>query len=236
MLSSWQLVRLSLWHRNSAFSFFRKRYRIFGSKTSRNSFHEAHHAAFNRNQRAALELNQKWRLAVADEFTNGTPGNEFCSTSSMAPGGDRIARYVHRNADVVGHASMISQVVERKTMPPWFAENTTPGHQSVWANDRSLSESDRSDLLACLASSRVEGDSSQSPLPPRFADDWTMGTPDLVIQLPAPVRIKATGTMPYWNSCLIASILMVMRSLARLNSTDSVKHSAVVDRHAVSRG
>ena len=100
-------------------------------------------------------------------------------------------------ADVVGHAPMISQVVERKTMPPWFAENTTPGHQSVWANDRSLSESDRTDLLAWLASSRVEGDSSQSPLARRFADDWTIGTPDLVVQLPEPVRIKATGTMPY---------------------------------------
>ena len=53
-------------------------------------------------------------------------------------------------ADVVGHAAMIRDVVERGTMPPWFAAKPEAGHASVWANDRSLSDADRNDLTAWL--------------------------------------------------------------------------------------
>ncbi len=100
-------------------------------------------------------------------------------------------------ADVVGHAPMLRQVVEQKTMPPWFAATPEGQHGSVWANDRSLSESDLSDLVAWLKSDRVKGNPQESPLPRTFPIDWSLGTPDYVVQIPRPIRIKATGTMPY---------------------------------------
>lgn len=100
-------------------------------------------------------------------------------------------------ADVVGHAPMIEQVVQAGTMPPWFAAPVAGQHASLWANDRSLSESDRSDLLTWLRSDRLEGDVADAPLARVFPEAWTMGTPDLIVQIPAPIQVKATGTMPY---------------------------------------
>lgn len=100
-------------------------------------------------------------------------------------------------ADLVGHAGMIRQVVDNRTMPPWFAGNSGDKHASLWANDRSLTESDRADLLAWLASDKPEGDPADAPQKRHFVDGWTIGTPDLVVQLPEPIKVKATGTMPY---------------------------------------
>lgn len=99
-------------------------------------------------------------------------------------------------ADVTGHAAMVRQVVERGVMPPWFAAKIE-GQHDLWANDRTLPDLDRSDLLTWLKSDRPEGDAADAPLPRVFADEWTIGTPDLVVQIPEPVNIKATGTMPY---------------------------------------
>lgn len=100
-------------------------------------------------------------------------------------------------ADLVGHAGMIRQVVDGRTMPPWFAGNSDDKHTSLWANDRSLTESDRADLLAWLAGDKPEGDPADAPQKRHFVDGWTIGTPDLVVQIPEPIKVKATGTMPY---------------------------------------
>ena len=100
-------------------------------------------------------------------------------------------------ADLVGHAGMIRQVVDGRTMPPWFAADSEDKHSSLWANDRSLTESDRADLLAWLGSDKLEGDPADAPQKRHFVEGWTIGTPDLVVQIPEPIKVKATGTMPY---------------------------------------
>lgn len=100
-------------------------------------------------------------------------------------------------ADVVAHAPMIRDVVGRGAMPPWFAAKTEGGHESIWANDRSLTDADRNDLTAWMKGNHSEGDLSDAPLPRKFADEWTLGRPDYILQIPKPIAIKATGTMPY---------------------------------------
>lgn len=89
---------------------------------------------------------------------------------------------------------MIRFVLERGTMPPWFAaEGSGP-----WKNDRSLPADDRRDLLAWLDET-AEGDPADAPLPTPRPDGWTIGEPDAVYELPHEVRVKAEGTMPYVN-------------------------------------
>ena len=100
-------------------------------------------------------------------------------------------------ADVVAHAPMIRDVVERGAMPPWFAAKPEGSHESIWAHDRSLSDADRNDLTSWLKGSHTEGNSSDAPVPRKFANEWTIGEPDYVVQIPKPIDIKATGTMPY---------------------------------------
>lgn len=101
--------------------------------------------------------------------------------------------------DVTAHAAMIRKVVDQGTMPPWFATAAPQGHRSPWANDRTVSVEDKSDLLAWLKSDRPLGNAADAPLPRDDADGWMIGKPDAVYQFAKPVAVKATGTMPYQN-------------------------------------
>ncbi|MCB1278377.1 redoxin family protein [Prosthecobacter sp.] len=98
---------------------------------------------------------------------------------------------------VTEHAGMIRKQVERGAMPPWFAAPLEGATHSPWANDRSLSERDRTDLLAWLASDRPKGDVADAPKPRQFQSEWSIGKPDAIIAAAKPISIKAEGTMPY---------------------------------------
>jgi len=105
-------------------------------------------------------------------------------------------------ADVVAHAAMVRQVVDRGTMPPWFAAPVPPDAETgrvhtPWANDRSLAEPDKRDLLRWLAGGRPEGDPAAAPAARPHPADWQIGTPDAVFEFAEPVAVKATGVMPY---------------------------------------
>lgn len=99
--------------------------------------------------------------------------------------------------DVAYESGTIRDVLERGIMPPWFAAAPEAGHESPWANDRSLPAQDRSDLLAWLHSGKPEGDPADAPLPRAFPKDWQIGVPDAVIEIPEEVAVQAEGQMPY---------------------------------------
>ena len=100
--------------------------------------------------------------------------------------------------DVNEHAGMVKKMVAGGLMPPWFAAAAPAGKHSPWLNDRALSENDRADLLAWLANGRPAGDEKDAPLPRAWpVGEWTIGTPDATFQIPQPIAVKATGTMPY---------------------------------------
>jgi hypothetical protein len=97
---------------------------------------------------------------------------------------------------------MIRSVVERQIMTPWFAapqadraeDNKATSH---WANERSLATSEKADLFAWIESGAPEGDPKDAPLPRSFPGGWLIGEPDVVFEFDRPVKVKATGTMPY---------------------------------------
>ncbi len=99
--------------------------------------------------------------------------------------------------DVIENAAMMRKQLDRGAMPPWFAAPPPVGVHSQWANDRSLSPRDKADLLAWLQSNRPAGDPKDAPLRRVFSGEWNIGTPDLVVQIPQPIAVKAEGTMPY---------------------------------------
>jgi thiol-disulfide isomerase/thioredoxin/mono/diheme cytochrome c family protein len=99
--------------------------------------------------------------------------------------------------DVTGHAAMIKKVITKGLMPPWFAAPQTGEHVITWANDRSLSEADRGALLTWLAGERAVGDPSDAPVPLTWPQEWAMGTPDAIVELPTPVAVQPTGRMKY---------------------------------------
>ncbi len=98
--------------------------------------------------------------------------------------------------DAAEHAGMIRKMVDRRLMPPWFAAPTAA--HSPWANDRTLAERDRTDLLAWIVAGKPLGDPQDAPLPRVWpTEEWAIGKPDAIFQLPTAIAVAATGTMPY---------------------------------------
>ena len=106
--------------------------------------------------------------------------------------------------EVSDRARVIKRVVSEGTMPPWFAAETEG--KTPWANDHSLSARDKADLLTWLNSGQPEGDAVDAPEPMSFPEDWTTGTPDLVIPLSKAYKIKATGFMPYQKDIVTTTL------------------------------
>ncbi|HSQ57089.1 MAG TPA: redoxin family protein, partial [Gemmata sp.] len=105
---------------------------------------------------------------------------------------------LEKHEQVVSHKGMIRRVVDAGTMPPWFAAHAK-GTNSLFSNDRSLTEADKKDLLAWLAGDLKKGDPVDAPLPRKFDSGWLIGKPDAIFQIPDPIAIKAEGIMPYQN-------------------------------------
>jgi thiol-disulfide isomerase/thioredoxin len=99
--------------------------------------------------------------------------------------------------DVIGHAGMIKKVINKGLMPPWFAAPQSGEHAITWANDRSLSGSDREALLTWLSGDRAAGDPAEAPVPRQWPAEWALGTPDAVVEIPQPVAVEVTGRMKY---------------------------------------
>lgn len=101
--------------------------------------------------------------------------------------------------DVKANAPTIKREVRRGTMPPWFA---TKEHGD-WYNDRSLSERDKTDLLAWLDNGMPQGEERDAGLPRAWPQGWRIGTPDKVITIPKEFTIPAKGTVPYQYSTIV---------------------------------
>lgn len=133
-------------------------------------------------------------------------------------------------ADVLEHASMIKKQVTRGAMPPWFAAKQE-GH--VWVNDPSLSAREKADLLTWLGGGRTEGDVSQGPVSRKFSEEWTIGKPDVVLEMPAAVQVKAEGTMPYQHSVIETSFPEErwVQAYEIVPSAKPVVHHVIVSMH-----
>jgi hypothetical protein len=92
-------------------------------------------------------------------------------------------------------ARAIKQQVLNRHMPPWKADT----HYGNFQNARVLSERDIQTLVAWADGGAKEGDPTDLPLPPQFAEGWQIGTPDLVLTMREPFPVPATGTIPWAN-------------------------------------
>src|SRR5262249_27122514 len=92
-------------------------------------------------------------------------------------------------------AKAMKEAVLSKKMPPWFADPNV-GH---FTNERKLSEGEVKALVSWVDAGSPEGDAKDAPPPLHFAEGWTIGTPDLVVQFPHEIRIPPTGTVDQSN-------------------------------------
>src|SRR5579864_6313938 len=80
-------------------------------------------------------------------------------------------------------AASIAHAVEMKMMPPWFADPRY-GH---FANDVSLTPQQIAIISAWAATGATAGDERDAPPPRRWAQEWNISQPDLVVTMPKAV-------------------------------------------------
>jgi hypothetical protein len=111
----------------------------------------------------------------------------------------------HRPGEVAGisfltyqevrpYATAIRQSVLAKRMPPWHAD---PHFGVKFSNDRSLSAQEIATLADWAAAGAPEGEAKDAPAAARFAEGWSWGQPDVVLEMPEKFPVPATGTIEY---------------------------------------
>ncbi len=97
--------------------------------------------------------------------------------------------------DVRKRATQIVTVTQGRIMPPWLP---APG-ENEFQDDRSLSAEEIELFRRWAEGGKLEGDPSAGPPPPTFTREWRLGTPDLVLEIPAGYVLPAEGRDVYRN-------------------------------------
>src|SRR3954447_7534322 len=100
--------------------------------------------------------------------------------------------------DAARHARDILVQTQSRYMPPWKPE---PGW-TKYRDERRLTPDQIALIQQWLDAGMPTGDMSKAPPSPVFADDWLLGTPDLVLQMPAGFTVPADGPDIYRNFVL----------------------------------
>jgi len=89
----------------------------------------------------------------------------------------------------------IAKVTASRYMPPWHAKHD----YGEFADERRLSDAEIDTIGRWVKAGMPEGDRTKTPALPAFADGWQLGTPDLVLKMPAGFEIPASGPDVYRN-------------------------------------
>src|SRR5262245_50642659 len=95
--------------------------------------------------------------------------------------------------DVRPWAKSIREKVVNREMPPWHADPNV----GEWANDRRLKQQEIDTITAWIDGGAKEGEARDLPAAPQFAEGWSIGKPDVVIEMPEEFSLGASGPDEY---------------------------------------
>jgi len=87
----------------------------------------------------------------------------------------------------------IRHAVQNKSMPPWFADASV----GRFSNDPSLTPEQIATLAAWAAANAPGGDAQDAPPPRQWAQSWSIPKPDVILKMPKPVSLPASGDIEY---------------------------------------
>lgn len=99
--------------------------------------------------------------------------------------------------EVQRRARQIAEVTASRYMPPWLPAPQERG--SEFRNARRLSDWQIRTFQRWLAAGTPEGDADTPRTAPDIDHDWRLGTPDLIIEMPASYELPAEGRDVYRN-------------------------------------
>jgi tetratricopeptide (TPR) repeat protein len=97
--------------------------------------------------------------------------------------------------DVKRHAMQIANVTRTRFMPPWLPDT---GHGD-FQEERRLTEKQIQLIQAWAKAGAPAGLPADSPPVPKFASEWPLGNPDLVLHVAKPYHLAAGGGEIFWN-------------------------------------
>lgn len=119
--------------------------------------------------------------------------------------------------------------VKKGKMPPWFADPCC-GH---FANDPSLTKEQLSTIADWVKGGAPAGDAKDSPPSRRWTSGWNIAPPDMVLKMPRPVKIPATGDVEYTYEIVPTNFLegkWVTMAELRPSARNHVHHAVVYVR------
>ncbi len=129
--------------------------------------------------------------------------------------------------DARKHASQIVAVTESRYMPPWPPQ---PGYGD-FADERHLTDAQIRLIAEWVREGEREGSPGDLPAAPRFASEWQMGTPDLIVRMPKPFVMRAAGSDIFRNFVIPSGVreTKYVRGIElRLDNTRVVHHANIV--------
>ena len=93
-------------------------------------------------------------------------------------------------SDVKRHATQIAQVTRARLMPPWKADPA----DGPFVGQHPLTDAEIALIDRWVTGGEAEGNISDAPRVQRWPDGWQLGTPDLVVSIPTPYTLQASGT------------------------------------------
>lgn len=129
--------------------------------------------------------------------------------------------------EVRRHAAQIADVTRRRYMPPWPPQ---PGFGD-FQNDRHLSPA-QIDLISTWVKSGAPPGNAERQVPiSTYPAGWQLGQPDLVLRMPQPFQLAASGPDLFRNFVIpntLASSRYVRGFELKLTATRAVHHANIV--------
>ena len=91
--------------------------------------------------------------------------------------------------DVRPHARDIRDKIDEGAMPPWHADMP----QGTFLNERGLTPAEKNTILRWVANGAPKGDPRDLPPMPQYPQGWSIGTPDVVLEMQEDYKIPADG-------------------------------------------
>jgi mono/diheme cytochrome c family protein len=91
--------------------------------------------------------------------------------------------------DMRRRGKLLVSVTQQRLMPPWQA---THGYGD-FEGERRLTDQQIAAIAAWVSAGMPQGDMAKAPPLPTFPEGWHLGTPDLVLKMPDPFDVAASG-------------------------------------------
>jgi len=95
--------------------------------------------------------------------------------------------------DVRPRAKDIRDKIDEGAMPPWHADMP----HGTFLNERGLTDQEKSTIFRWVANGAPKGDAKDMPGTPDYPKGWTIGTPDVVLEMQEDYKVPADDVIQY---------------------------------------